>query len=148
MDEPESCMSIWEIEQTAKTRQGDYERWADMIGAAYHAGATDVHNAWADGKGQSAADFGEATSDYIEHVRPAIEALTRPAPDSVALVKAGLEAAAKVADELGGVRARNLENDQFRAQHVRAHTIAAAIRALDPAAIAGLGVDGPPIQTD
>jgi hypothetical protein len=41
---------------------------ADLIGAAYHAGATDVHRAWVDGNGQSEADFGEAASDYIAHV--------------------------------------------------------------------------------
>jgi len=48
------------------------------------------------------------------------------------------EACAGVADELGGVRERNLENEQFRAQHVRAKTIATAIRALD----VGLIVEG------
>ena len=41
-----------------------------------------------------------------------------------------IEMAAKVADHLGGVRDRSLENRDFRAQHVRAKTIATAIRAL------------------
>ena len=51
------------------------ETLADMIGAAYHAGATDVHRAWVEGNGQSEADFGEAASDYIAHVEPQFAAI-------------------------------------------------------------------------
>lgn len=40
-----------------------------------------------------------------------------------------LEEAALIADELGGVREKSLDNAEFSRQHVRAKTIAAAIRA-------------------
>ncbi len=43
---------------------------------------------------------------------------------------AALEEAAKVADELGGVRPKTADQEPFRAQHTRANTIATAIRAI------------------
>lgn len=41
---------------------------AELIRAAYLAGATDVHDAWIDGNGQTEADFGEAASDYVSNL--------------------------------------------------------------------------------
>lgn len=46
-----------------------------------------------------------------------------------AAFNAGLERGAVIADELGGVRERSLDNQEFSAQHTRAKTIATAIRA-------------------
>lgn len=48
----------------------------------------------------------------------------------IAAENAALERAAKVADELGGVRPKTADQEPFRAQHTRANTIATAIRAL------------------
>lgn len=48
----------------------------------------------------------------------------------VAAENAAMERAAKVADELGGVRPTTADQEPFRAQHTRANTIATAIRAL------------------
>lgn len=45
----------------------------------------------------------------------------------VAAENAALERAAKVADELGGVRPKTADQEPFRAQHTRANTIATAI---------------------
>ena len=59
----------------------------DLVGAAYHAGATDVHNAWIAGNGQSEADFGESASDYIAHVEPYKALATALAANGYRLVK-------------------------------------------------------------
>ena len=48
----------------------------------------------------------------------------------IAAENAALERAAKVADELGGVRPKTADQEPFRAQHTRANTIATAIRAM------------------
>ena len=48
----------------------------------------------------------------------------------IAARNAALEEAAKVADELGGVRPKTADQEPFRAQHTRANTIATAIRNL------------------
>ncbi len=48
----------------------------------------------------------------------------------IAAENAALERAAKVADELGGVRPKTADQEPFRAQHTRANTIATAIRAI------------------
>lgn len=48
----------------------------------------------------------------------------------IAAENAALERAAKVADELGGVRPKTADQEPFRAQHTRANTIATAIRNL------------------
>lgn len=48
----------------------------------------------------------------------------------IAAENAALERAAKVADELGGVRPKTADQEPFRAQHTRANTISTAIRAL------------------
>ena len=44
------------------------EELRDMIAAAYHAGATDVHRAWEHGLQGAADDLGEGASDYAANV--------------------------------------------------------------------------------
>jgi hypothetical protein len=53
------------------------ERLKDILRAAYIEGATNVHDAWVAGLGQSEADFGEAAHDYAgDTCEAAIAALT------------------------------------------------------------------------
>ena len=70
----------------------------------------------------------------LEYIRDGMDDDSFPvqafARHRIAARNAALERAAKVADELGGVRPKTADQEPFRAQHTRANTIATAIRNL------------------
>lgn len=66
--------------------------------------------------------------EYDDRLNPQLTEVIASALEQVR--KDALEEAAKLADELGGVRPATADQAPFRAQHTRAKTIAAAIRAL------------------
>ena len=72
----------------------------------------------------------EAAARYWGNDSPPLELQREFARHRIAAENAALERAAKVADELGGVRPKTADQEPFRAQHTRANTIATAIRAL------------------
>lgn len=78
MDEPESCMSGWEVDQTAGAMQGDYIGLNELLAVI-------------DDPAFGNEFVGNLLRSKLPELRAAIEALTQPAPDSVALVKAERE---------------------------------------------------------
>ena len=74
-------------------------------------------------KSRISADDWRTICDYVFKERELADQMLALSRNDV------LEEAALIADELGGVREKSLDNAEFSRQHVRAKTIAAAIRA-------------------
>lgn len=147
-----SAITAWNTRSTPQPKPLDPpaqdEVVLDALRDAYWAGALAVHNAWVNDLGQNDPDFGEAASDYAQAAITALRQhqsaeITRLRTELAEAhqrgVKAGLDAAARVAD--GEADAANIAWEEFCDPHDQgrwfgADQVATAIRAIDPASVA------------